>query len=212
MLITVARQLSPLAELTGVLAARLKHSPSQIINLTRVRKSTDEAATKTPVASNADVLCLKEGDMLEFAVSEPPPPAPRPPAPAPVAEIGYPSADYIKEHWVSASAGYYAVVGKMPPDEENRLLLDIVSAFSPLEDLLTSPAISCEESARITSTAAPRGLEAKSDPSMSYIPADLIHNPWDPAFTTQLRIFTADEIRSAFEGNSAIGKNVCRIG
>ena len=57
-------------------------------------------------------------------------------------EGSYPSKQYIHDHWVSASAGYYAVTGKMTTEEENALLLDIVSAFMHVDDV--PPHISAE--------------------------------------------------------------------
>jgi hypothetical protein len=44
--------------------------------------------------------------------------------------------------------GYYAIVGKMSKEEENRLLLDVVSAFSHVPDI--DPAVSCERSSSLT--------------------------------------------------------------
>jgi len=41
--------------------------------------------------------------------------------------------EYVEEHWVNSSAGYYALVGKMSEEEETKLLLEIVAAFSDIQ-------------------------------------------------------------------------------
>eukprot|EP00026_Physarum_polycephalum_P020305 Phypoly_transcript_22796.p1 GENE.Phypoly_transcript_22796~~Phypoly_transcript_22796.p1 ORF type:complete len:102 (+),score=29.62 Phypoly_transcript_22796:65-370(+) len=42
--------------------------------------------------------------------------------------------EYRKQHWVNEEAGFYALVGKMTKDEENRALLEIYSAFVEKEE------------------------------------------------------------------------------
>ena len=88
------------------------------------------AAGGAPLASNAAVSRLRDGDEVLFSLRPggwepdgPPPPPAGPPLPAMYSE------EYRQQHWVNPEAGYFAVCGKMSPETELGLLLALVQAY-----------------------------------------------------------------------------------
>ena len=45
---------------------------------------------------------------------------------------------YCQEHWVSPECGYYAIAGKLAPEEEAQLLQDVVAALEPEPEPLSA--------------------------------------------------------------------------
>lgn len=125
-LVNVVRQSSALLEeLRHQLAAAFS-IPSHSIACISLGTPPDR-----PLSSNHAVAQLTEADCLTVHVDS------AIPAPAvPQAKALTPAdwAAYYKEHWVNDASGYLAVCGKMSSEEEAKLILEVVAAFSGNED------------------------------------------------------------------------------
>ena len=231
MLATISRSVCLLTELQAKIAVRIPGILArQVVGISCVG---DDTRPPFQLASDYDVCNLQDGDVVQFDVLDT-----VPPEPTDDQQRGPPmfSKEYIEQHWVSAAAGYYVVAGKMSAEEENMLLLSVVNAFKDTEDV--SPAISCEMSARmagsepvvalgptiatrevddiVAGTGRPQSLNKPQnaqavDATMSYIPAEIIENPWTNGLqrtTPSLRYFSSSEIQQALGGDHDLAAQV----
>jgi hypothetical protein len=102
-----------LSELTMKIATRFAHPPTQL---------------KFPTTILKDIISLKSNSLVEFEVDTSLNSNCNAHIHEEVPKLEWKR--YIEEHWVNSSAGYYAVVGKMSKEEETKLLLEVVAAFS----------------------------------------------------------------------------------
>ncbi len=90
-------------------------------------------------------------------------------------------AEYLEAHWVNESAGFYALCGKMPAEEENSRLLEIVQAFDVPEAGQDTSSSDTVSSPTMASEACGCGLA--DDPTLTVVPAELVRQLWGLAGT-----------------------------
>ena len=130
-----------MSELVAVAAARFD-VPVQRIGRFLVRdggqgdggRSVTHSVAHSVIHCDRDVLRLHELDSIEFEVlpADAPPLRPARVVHKEVASLTH--AEYCKEHWVNAEAGFLAVCGKMSAEEETEALLAVVAAYEEREN------------------------------------------------------------------------------
>ena len=108
-------------ELIHAIANRFACDPHNVTEIKGTHRKTD---TILPLVNNHTLSLLDETWSLSFTKE-------MQAVPPPFQEIkrGLSREEYLEEHYVNPEAGCYAIGGKMSPDEENDLLLQIISAF-----------------------------------------------------------------------------------
>ena len=101
---------------------------------------------------------------------------------------------YCKDNWVNEESGYYAVYGKMSPEEENDLILGIVQAFcikeeekeeeekeKEKEEEKRKEEVSATMVPSISSTASTASMLSKTQPIVPELPTILLPLPPPPS-------------------------------
>jgi isopenicillin N synthase-like dioxygenase len=139
--------------------------------------------------------------------------------------------DYCRLHWVNPEAGYLAVAGKMSQEEENELLLSVVSAYCDEQEPLNhdsgqqlNRAEESNEASSSSSSSAPSGAEQSTtlsttlldeheDLGMLTIPRDQLTPIWS-GDAQQPRVFDvgdALDVDGVWQAWKRDGFFVCRL-
>ncbi len=114
---SIQRIASLYLELRGAVVAALDATSKSVGEMWVVDRSNK---TRSLICNDADVAKLQTDSLIEATLVDC---THSQRSFGETTEGSYPSKQYIHDHWVSASAGYYAVTGKMTTEEENALLL-----------------------------------------------------------------------------------------